>query len=84
MDGERLRGRQGVAAGGARVRHFNPIPAPARTVRPITALRDDALGAERARVAEDGFAVAVEVLGKADPRAPIAQQPGERRTANFP
>jgi hypothetical protein len=34
--------------------------------RPLAAVRDDAFCTERAGVSEDGLAVAVEVLGKAD------------------
>ena len=59
--------------------HFDPIRAPPRPVRPVTSLRDDALSAERAGVAEDGLAVAVEVLAQSDARARLAQEAGEGR-----
>jgi hypothetical protein len=48
----------------ARIPNLDRFGAPARSVRPIAPLGDDALGAERARVTEDGLAVAIKVLGK--------------------
>jgi hypothetical protein len=63
--------------------HFG-IGTPAGAIRPIAPLRHDALGAERAGVAEDRLAVAVEVLGKANAPACLTQQPGQRRAADFP
>jgi hypothetical protein len=55
-----------------RILDLHPIVAPAGPVGPIAALCDDALGAERARVAKDGLPVAVQVLGKADTGACFA------------
>ena len=55
-----------VAAGASGVFDLHPVHAPTGAVRPIPPLRDDTFGTERAGVAEDGFAVAVEVLREAD------------------
>src|SRR5262249_25756047 len=69
-----------------RVLDLNPIGAPARPVRSIAALRDDALGAERASVAKDRPPVALEVLENPDARAhlrksrvSVARRPPARR-----
>jgi len=54
---------------GLGIPNLNPISTPAGTVGPIAAFGDDALRPERARVAEDGFAAAVEVLAQPAGRA---------------
>src|SRR5262249_24549978 len=56
----------------------------AASVGTVAPLRDDAFSAERTRMSEDGFAFAVEVLGKTDAGGRLAQQPRERRTSDFP
>jgi hypothetical protein len=53
-----------VAAGASGFFTFTPVGTPAGAVRPIPPLGDNALGAERASVSEDRFAVAVEVLAQ--------------------
>jgi len=56
----------GALARAIRVFDLNPVGAPPRPIGPISPLGYDPFGAQRAGVAEDRLAVAVEVLGQAD------------------
>jgi len=63
----------------AEVLDLHPVSAAARAIGPVSPFRDNALGAERTRMSEDGLAVALEVLGKPD-----AGAASECRATNLP
>src|SRR5262249_5984313 len=66
-----------------RVLDLEPVIDAAGAIMRSEPLRDDALAAERARMAEDARAVAVEVLIEGDAIANVSEEIGERCLAIF-